>query len=433
MTKDTMETTMASHDDGQKPGDVISLVLTADNHLGYSAFGQQPRKREVLQQRLRQAFQQATDFALQQKVDLFIQAGDLFDTAVPQERDRSFVAERLSELKQAGIQMFALGGLHDIPVAGHVRHGVSDPSPLLSYERLGALHYFSPVADQKLEPMLLNLHGVQVGISGLSVFTEQDVDPLTGVQVRDGIDRASFSLLVLHAPIDGLTTGSSLFEARAQVSRQSLTELPAFRYVLAGYHHKYSRLTFGQTEVVVAGTTQHIDFNTPDEVPGFVYLGLAADGIRWCKHIPVESFSLQSLLIPTSELWSAEAELQQNVDPTALILERLRPLCGPDMLLLLRLEGELSRSQYHQLDLNQIRRYGEEQCFALAIDDSSLVLLSDLDMPSPEAGERFSPREELIALADEWIADAFDEHEQKAWRVTKEELLLALDDLKGRR
>ncbi|HEY4383994.1 MAG TPA: metallophosphoesterase [Ktedonobacteraceae bacterium] len=424
---------MASHDGGQKPGDVISLVLTADNHLGYSAFGQQPRKREVLQQRLRQAFQQATDFALQQKVDLFIQAGDLFDTAVPQERDRSFVAERLSELKRAGIQTFALGGLHDIPAVGHARRGGSDSSPLLSYERLGALHYFSPVANQKLEPVLLNLHGVQVGISGLSVFTEQDVDPLTGVQMRDGIDRASFSLLVLHAPIDGLTTGSSLFEARAQVSRQSLTELPAFRYVLAGYHHKYSRLTFGQTEVVVAGTTQHIDFNTPDEVPGFVYLGLAADGIRWCKHIPVESFSLQSLLIPTSELWSAEAELQQNVDPTALILERLRPLCGPDMLLLLRLEGELSRSQYHQLDLNQIRRYGEEHCFALAIDDSALVLLSDLDMPSPEAGERFSPREELIALADEWIADAFDEHEQKAWRVTKEELLLALDDLKGRR
>ena len=426
---------MASHDDDQKPGDVISLVLTADNHLGYSAFGQQPRKREALQQRLRQAFQQATDFALQQKVDLFIQAGDLFDTAIPQERDRSFVVERLSELKQAGIQTFALGGFHDTPAVGHALHGDSDPSPLMSYGRLGALHYFSAADNQKQDPVLLDLHGTQVGIAGLGALSERDVDPLAGVQVQDGIDGASFSLLILHAPIEGLTTGSSPFEARAQVSRQSLTELPAFRYVLAGYHHKHSRLTCGETEVVVAGTTQHIDFSAPDEMPGFVHLGLAADGIRWCEHIPVESFSLQSLLIPTSELWSVENESQQDVDPTALILERLRLLCGPDTLLLLRLEGELSRSHYHQLDLNQIRRYGEEHCFALAIDDSALTLLSELDLSSAsaEAGERFSPREELVALADEWIADAFDEDEQKAWRVTKEELLLALDDLKGRR
>jgi hypothetical protein len=102
-------------------------------------------------------------------------------------------------------------------------------------------------------------------------------------------------------------------------------------------------------------------------------------------------------------------------------------------LLLLRLEGELSRSQYHQLDLNQIRRSGEELCFALAIDDSALALLPELEVHSTETGERFSPREELIALADEWIADAFDEQEKKAIQATRDELLLALDDSKGRR
>jgi hypothetical protein len=41
--------------------------------------------------------------------------------------------------------------------------------------------------------------------------------------------------------------------------------------------------------------------------------------------------------------------------------------------------------------------------------------------------ERFSPREELVALADEWIAATNDEQEKKALRATKEELLAALD------
>src|SRR5437660_10350588 len=98
---------------------VITMVLTADNHLGYSASSQPPRKRERRKQQLRHAFQQATDFAIGQGVDLFVQAGDLFDTTNPDEQDRSFVAERLAQLRQAGIQAFAVGGVHDTPVESH--------------------------------------------------------------------------------------------------------------------------------------------------------------------------------------------------------------------------------------------------------------------------------------------------------------------------
>ncbi|MBV9690842.1 MAG: hypothetical protein JO202_14180 [Ktedonobacteraceae bacterium] len=49
------------------------------------------------------------------------------------------------------------------------------------------------------------------------------------------------------------------------------------------------------------------------------------------------------------------------------------------------------------------------------------------DAVSAEIGERISPREELIHLADEWIAAASDEQEKRALQATREELLLALD------
>ena len=96
------------------------------------------------------------------------------------------------------------------------------------------------------------------------------------------------------------------------------------------------------------------------------------------------------------------------------------------------LEGQLTRGQYHQLDLNQIRRYGEEHCFALAIDDSSLEILPELEALSAETGERFSPREELMTLVDEWIDAARDEREKKALRSTREDLLAAMDEVKRR-
>jgi hypothetical protein len=440
MAEKTVEQASEQQAADQKPGeDVVTVVLTADNHLGYAAFGQQQRKREERQQQLRHAFQQATDFAIAQGVDLFVQAGDLFDTTTPDERDRSFVAARLSQLKHANVRTFALGGVHDTPYDAQSFSGDEIPAPQISYAQLGALHYFSPATQhndaQELEAVNLNIHGLAVSICGLSVFAGQEGNPLKRLRVHtDNSKPADVSLLLLHAPIEGLTTGSSLLDTRALVRQSSIARQSTFQYILAGYHHSYHRLRYGQADVIVAGATQHVDFSNPDSVPGFVFLGLAADGIRWCDHIGVDSPILQSLVIQTHELWPEGAsDVQETLpSPTEIILERLRPLCDISTMVQLRLIGELTRQQYHQLDLNQIRSYGEQHCFALAIDDSSLSLLHDQEIASLEMGERFSPREELISLVDEWMSAAADEQEKKALAITREELLLAMDDMKAK-
>lgn len=415
---------------------VITVVLTADNHLGYAAAGQGPRKREEHRQRLRHAFQQATDFAIGQGVDLFIQAGDLFDTTSPDEQDRSFVATRLAQLRQAGVRAFALGGLHDTPSGGQ-----AFSAPQISYARLGAWHYFPPQpvspADvragrevpEALAPVILDIRGTRVGVCGLGITPGQEGDPLAQLRVDSEVERAAFALLILHAPIEGFTADGPLPDTRALVRRASIEGQSAFRYILAGYHHGYRRAQISSTEVVVAGATQHVDFHDPTDDPGFVFLGLAADGIRWCKHIGVDALHFHRLVVSTSELWPADAEIP-SASPTEAVLERLRPLCRADVLMHLRFEGELTRQQYHQLDLNAIRRIGEEQCFALSIDESALSFLPEQQAVSAETGERFSPREELVALADEWIAGAEDEQERKALLITKEELLAALDGVR---
>ncbi len=416
--------------------DCVTVVLTADNHLGYTAFGQQFQKREAYQQRLRRAFQQATDFAVGQGVDLFVQAGDLFDTTEPLERDRGFVATRLAQLRHAGVRVFALGGTHDTPPESHSSTGETSPAPQISYANVGVMHYLAPNVTE-LEPVLVTIRDIPVGICGLGVLAGQEGNPLTRVRVQDDIERAAIPILVLHAPIEGLSSGTSLLDTRAQVTRASIENQSAFRYILAGYHHSHRHLRIGQCDVIVAGATQHIDLSNPVEEPGFVFLGLARDGVRWCKHIAVDALALQRLVIRTGELWpddsSDESDSPMPPTPTATILERLRPLCDEQTMIQLRLEGELTRTQYHQLDLNQIRRYGAEHCFSLAIDDSGLAIVSENEAIAVETGERLSPREELIVLAEEWIAQAIDEREQKALLATKEELLLALDDVKSSR
>ena len=438
MSEQNVEEEMSSNSaptSNEQANGVITVVFTADNHLGYAAHGQSPRKREERRQRLRYAFQQATDFAIGQGVDLFVQAGDLFDTTSPDEQDRSFVATRLAQLRQAGIRAFALGGLHDTPAGSQ-----AVLAPQISYARLGALHYFPPHASSMdgqtrdmvpapLDPVLIDVRGTRVGICALGIMAGEEGDPLAQMRVDSEIERAALSLLILHAPIEGQGTITSSPDTRALVRRSSLEGQSAFRYILAGYHHGFRRLQIGESEVVVAGATQHVDFNDPTDDPGFVFLGLAADGVRWCKHIAVDALQLHRLVIQAADLWPTDKEAQEAL-PGEIILERLRPLCNADALIHLRFEGELTRSQYHQLDLNAIRRFGEENSFALSIDDSALSFLPEQQAVSAETGERFSPREELVSLATEWIAQAQDEQERKALLITKEELLAALDGVR---
>ena len=470
----------------EQTNNVITIVLTADNHLGYTVPGQPPRKREQQRQRQRRAFQQATDFAVGQGVDLFLQAGDLFDTPHPDEQDRSFVAARLAQLKQAGISVFALGGVHDTPVEAHSMLGeAAAPAPQLSYASLGALHYFPPAPSMArdnsagsdgqhlLQPVMLDIRGVLVGICGLGVlsFPAQQADPLALARVDTELERAAIPLLLLHAPIEGVIVAPAALDTQAQVSRASIAAQAAFRYILSGYHHAFTRFSLDRTEVIIAGATQHITFNDPDGDPGFVFLGIAADGLRWCRHIAVDSVQLRRLVIPTADLWPSDTgeEAQSTApaqSPTTRILEQLRPLCTEDTMVQVQLTGELTRQRYHQIDQHQLRRYGQDHAFAFIIDDSAVTFLPDivgaglapalvapdrvgapglppllapaLETPAlvaPGAGaasdieERLSPRDELIRLADEWIAAAEDEQEQQALGATKEELLAALWNL----
>ncbi len=427
----------AENNEQQAANGVITLVLTANNRLGYSAL-EQARKNKEIQQRLRRAFQQATDFAIGQGVDLFIQAGDLFDTAAPSERDRSFVAARLAQLRQAGMRTFAIGGAHDTP-ADSVAQNILAPQE--SYARLDALHYFQPNTTE-LEPVMVEIRGMRVGLCGLGVTTEQQGDPLASAHISDDIERADIPLLIVYASIEGLSQYAPFFDMHTQVSRASI-ENRTFRVILTGFDHHYSRTRVRQCEVIAAGATQHItsrDFAAPfsrpsmedrqdeageeitDGVPGFVFIGLAADGVRWCRYIPVDTLSLRQITLQTGELWSQD---QGGISPTERIIEQLLPLCDSEALVQLYLKGTLTPDQYHQLNFAHIRRSGEDRCFALTIDDSGLMLVPD--GAGGGDGERLSAREELIALADEWIAAAPDEQEQNALRATKEELLAAID------
>src|SRR6266568_1644245 len=91
---------------------MLRLVHTADVHLGarHSDLGE-----AAAAQRERQfaAFRRAVDLALEERVDLFLVAGDLFDSNTQPRRSVERVAAELKRLVQSAVRTVIIPGTHD--------------------------------------------------------------------------------------------------------------------------------------------------------------------------------------------------------------------------------------------------------------------------------------------------------------------------------
>src|SRR6476659_3906127 len=92
---------------------MLRIIHTADVHLGarHDDLGEQ-----AAAQRERQfaAFKAAIDLALAEKVDLFLIAGDLFDSNVQPRRSVERVAAEIHRLVEAHIRTVIIPGTHDV-------------------------------------------------------------------------------------------------------------------------------------------------------------------------------------------------------------------------------------------------------------------------------------------------------------------------------
>jgi DNA repair protein SbcD/Mre11 len=92
---------------------MLRLLHTADVHLGarHADLGEQ-----AAAQRERQfaAFKAAVDLALEEKVDLFLIAGDLFDSNTQPRRSVERVAGELKRLAAGRIRTVIIPGTHDV-------------------------------------------------------------------------------------------------------------------------------------------------------------------------------------------------------------------------------------------------------------------------------------------------------------------------------
>ncbi|HLQ33589.1 MAG TPA: metallophosphoesterase [Chloroflexota bacterium] len=384
----------------------IRAVITADNHLSRGHSKMSPQKLEMRRRYLRNGFKAAVDYAIESEADLFLQAGDLFDSPQPRNVDRAFVAHELRRLAAAGVRIFGIAGTHDSPRMMTIEGGTT---PQRIYEQFEAMHMFNGFDDPT--PVTVDVEGVSVAIGGVSfnpVLMASD-DPLAGIEFPRSAD---IGIMLVHYSVEGACYDES---NEPVVSKAAINSLEGVDLLVAGHYHDFRQFGIGRIKVLIPGATERMIYGAEREA-SFAYVELLPGKADRIQKVVVDGQDYRPVTVRTTELDERE--------PFESACARLETAVSPEAVVKVTLEGPLTRDMYRGLRLRELLQWGSNHCFHFEIDSSGLALL-DERLESAGKGVRLSLREEMSLVAQQLIEQE-PEH-REALEKARQELLLAYE------
>jgi len=319
---------------------MLKLLHTADVHLDarFPGLGPLDRRRR---DDFSRTFRRLIDLAIAEQVDLFVVAGDLFDTPQPAAAAISLVRAELKRLVDHGILPVLLPGTHDSLYGGGVY----------------AEHRFADcvVLDSPLTngPRTLALPGGDLHLYGLPYLGGDSTSLLATLQRQD---RPGLHLGILH----GSLQGSPEWEYRDKdlpFSREQLIGWDLDYVALGHYHREAQGRVFG----AYPGSPEGKRFGEDGERYALL-VELEPRQVRITAH-PVQGRRLASRQLDVGA-YAGRDEL----------LEAVAAMADADLLLRLTLHGSCDEP----LDPGWIKDRLDERFYYLEIEDCSCFLDSAL-------------------------------------------------------
>ncbi len=293
----------------------ITFIHTADVHLGrpFDSLGSRmPERREDL----RAAFGRMVERAEKEKVDLFLVAGDLFDSPCPPPADREAARAGFLRLREAGVRVFAIPGNHDFFIPGGVWSEM---------ETAGVTVFSRPQLEWKEVP------SAGARVFGMAYDRERPRSrPLADLQAEGGgggeDGAAGARILLIHGSLEVLGEGAD----DAPFSEAEISRLP-FDYVALGHYHRWREI--GQRPLAAyPGSPSGVGMTSREAGERYFLLG-------WVETDEAErSVHLERIPAGGRTIHVKELDLSRSANPENLF-EAVRNAAGPDDLLSLRLTG----------------------------------------------------------------------------------------------
>ncbi|MDP6482264.1 MAG: DNA repair exonuclease [Nitrospinota bacterium] len=330
-----------------KPSENITFIHTADVHLGRpfdSLGGRGPERREDL----RAAFGRMVERAVKEKVDLFLVAGDLFDSPCPPPADREAARAGFLCLREAGVRAFAIPGNHDFFIPGGVWSEM---------EAAGVTVFSRPQVEGKEVPPA----GVRV--FGMAYDRERPRSrPLADLQA-EGDDAAGARILLFHGSLEVLGEGYD----DAPFSEAEISRLP-FDYVALGHYHSWREI--GQRPLAAyPGSPSGVGMTSRETGERYFLLG------RVETNEAERSVHLERIPAGGRTIHVKDFDLSRSAKPDDLF-GAVRHAAGPDDLLSLRLTGVPSPEVWEAA--GELEDRFEGVFFHFRVDRSGVAALEEI-------------------------------------------------------
>jgi DNA repair exonuclease SbcCD nuclease subunit len=372
----------------------IKVVLTADNHLNNYYAKMSPIRLEERRGIIRNAFQQTIEFSIEKQVDLFLHAGDLFDMPDPRNTELIFIAKELQRLIQNNINVFLIGGTHDVPKTRTFAKG-GIPQQIFHEAQQAHLLY----DNTQIQTIKTKIKDLEVVVGGLSFNPKliKGDDPLTNLTFPTIGD---INMLLLHYGIENHMP-KDVNEPLLMYS--TISELKGVNYVFVGHQHKTEVFEIDDKQVIIPGATERMSFGEMSNPTGFYYLELDKGGIENLEYIKIEPQ-------PMAEFKISLSTFSSSADPTPYIIDRLSNACSPEKILKCRIIGYITRELFHTIRHHEIWQFGTAHNFHFDLDTKELII--EDEMIKTTSSGSISQRDEINNVVAAMVEQA-EEKEKK--------------------
>ena len=293
----------------------MRILHVSDTHLGFSAFSRLDPIEGINQREsdFYDAFRQAVDKALNLKPDVFIHAGDLFDTVRPQNRAIDFALRQIIRLSEEGIETVLISGNHSTPKIKETG------SIFRIFEHLPHVHSVHEPGVSRVVVGDLTVHAVPHSVS----------PSLTEVLAGAEPSRATgHNLLALHA---GILDSNAFKMDEFNEQNVPLSAIPdGFDYVALGHFHKHTKV---RPRMFYSGSTERLGFGEVGQAKGVIEADLASGTtsfheLRTRGMLDIETIDAAKLT--SSEILGAARDRLSAVDIDDLIVRLIVKDVRPD-------------------------------------------------------------------------------------------------------
>ncbi|NJP05373.1 MAG: exonuclease SbcCD subunit D [Chloroflexaceae bacterium] len=306
---------------------MIKILHLADLHIGVENYGRiEPTT--GLHSRLidyLERLDEAISLGLAHAVDLVLIAGDIYKSRNPNPTHQREFAQRMKQLRDAGVPVFMITGNHDIaPTFGRAHSieifgalqvagiTIADRPRMHQLEtRAGPLQIIA-VPWVTRNHLLTHEDMAKASFGEIDTLLRQRIDAFIDQEVA-GLSSTIPTVLAMHATIDGaqlgaersITLGQDLVFSRGSVACAGID------YVALGHIHRHQSLG-EHPPIVYPGSIERIDFGEEHEDKGCVLVELERGNTRWTFH-----------RLNARPMVSINVDVRQSGDPAARVAQAI--------------------------------------------------------------------------------------------------------------